>query len=179
MDHPVFSPTELVRPWRTATIVATAIAGVELVLLIVVGIVFLGRSLAPHVHAAAERQALAAPAPAVAEARPAEKPKHRAKPVAKLSRAQTAVLVLNGNGVQGAASEAASLVKARGYTVKEVGNAPRTGYARTMVMYRPGFGAEAARFAKDMNLVAVSALDGLKPAKLHGAHLVMLLGASR
>ena len=54
------------------------------------------------------------------------------------------MLVLNGNGVQGAAAEAASLVKARGYTVKDVGNAPRTGYARTIVMYRPGFGGRGA-----------------------------------
>ena len=70
----------------------------------------------------------------------------------RCSRARRrSVLVLNGNGVQGAAAQAsAALVRARGYTVKEVGNAPRTGYARTIVMYRPGFRAEAVRFAHDL-----------------------------
>ena len=57
MDHSAPS-FELVRPWRTATLVATTIAGLELVLLIVFGIILLGRSLGPHVQAAAERQAL-------------------------------------------------------------------------------------------------------------------------
>ena len=77
-----------------------------------------------------------------------------------------------------AAGEAASLAKARGYVVKDVGNAPRTGYARTMVMYRPGFRAEAIRFGHDLNIGVIAALDGMKPAQLHGAHLVLILGAS-
>ncbi len=47
------------------------------------------------------------------------------------------MLVLNGNGVQGAAALAAQLAQARGYPVLDVGNAPKTGYARTIVMYRP------------------------------------------
>ena len=51
VDHPV-SSAELVRPWRTATMVATAVAGLELVLLVVAGIVLLGKSMAPDVHAA-------------------------------------------------------------------------------------------------------------------------------
>jgi hypothetical protein len=56
------------------------------------------------------------------------------------------VLVLNGNGVQGAAALAARSSQARGYPVLDVGNAPKTGYARTIVMYRPGFRREAIRF---------------------------------
>ena len=179
MDHPAPS-SELARPWRTATLVATTIAGLELVLLVVAGIILLGRSLAPHVHAAAKRQALAS-APAVVHAVPAPvaKPVHRAPAVAELTRAKTQVLVLNGNGVQGAAAEAASLVTARGYAIKEVGNARRTGYGRTIVMYRPGFRPEAVRFGKDLNIRAVTPLDGIKVAQLHGAHLVLILGASR
>lgn len=179
MDHSAPS-FELVRPWRTATLVATTIAGLELVLLIVFGIILLGRSLGPHVQAAAERQALRTP-PKVSHAAPASvaKPVHRAPAVAELTRAKTQVIVLNGNGIQGAAAQAAALVKARGYAVKEVGNARRAGYGRTIVMYRPGFQREAVRFGKDLNIRAVTPLDGIKVAQLHRAHLVMVLGASQ
>lgn len=176
MEHPVPSH-ELVRPWRTATLVATAIAGLELVLLVVAAMVLLGKSLAPHVHAAAARQALK---PAVATHRaPAARSFRAPRAVVRLSRAHTGVLVLNGNGVPGAAAQAASLVTARGYRVRQVGNAPRTGYARSLVMYRPGFLGEARRFARDLDLSLVEPLDGMRPAQLHGGQLVLVLGASR
>jgi LytR cell envelope-related transcriptional attenuator len=177
VDHTAPS-TELVRPWRTATLVATAIAAIELALLIVCGIVLLGRSLAPHVHAAAERRALA-PKRAVAKLPAAAKPARPVRVVARLPRAKTKVVVLNGNGVQGAAAEAASLVQARGYRIKQVGNAPHTGYPKTIVMYRPGFAGEAKRFARDLNLGLVEPLDGMKPRQLHGAQVLIILGASR
>jgi LytR cell envelope-related transcriptional attenuator len=177
VDHPAPSP-EVARPWRTATLVATTVAGLELVLLVVAGIILLGRSLAPHVHAAAQRQART-PAPAVVHATPVVKPVHKRPAAAELTRAKTQVVVLNGNGVQGAAAEAASLIKARGYAVKKVGNAPRTGYGRTIVMYRPGFRLEAVRFGKDLNVGAVTPLDGIRVAQLHHAQLVMILGTSR
>jgi hypothetical protein len=179
VDHPASaSSPELVRPWRTATLVATAIAGLELVLLVAAGIVLLGKSLAPQVHAAAVRKALA-PAPAVSHPAWAAKASRPARAVARLPRGRTQVIVLNGNGVQGAAADSASLAKARGYVVEKVGNAPRTGYARTIVMYRPGFRPEAIRFGHDLDVKAVSPLDGLTPAQLHGAHLVLILGSSR
>jgi hypothetical protein len=175
VEHSVSSP-ELVRPWRTATLVATAIAGLELVLLIGAGMVLLGKSLAPHVHAAAARQAPAKPA----KSHPAPAaPSRRPHAIARVPRARIGVIVLNGNGVQGAAAEAAALVTARGYPVKKVGNAPRTGYARTSVFFAPGYEGEAKRFAKDMNLGQVGPLDGMKPAQLHGARLVLLLGSAR
>jgi hypothetical protein len=177
VDHPAPS-SELVRPWRTATLVAITIAGIELVLLVVAGIVLLGKSLAPQVHAAAKRQALK-PAPAVVHKGAAAKPVHRARTPAELTRGKTKVIVLNGNGIQGAAAEAASLVTARGYMVKEVGNAERTGYGRTIVMYRPGFRREGIRFGKDLNVRAVTPLDGIKVARLHRAHLVLILGTAR
>jgi hypothetical protein len=119
--------------------------------------------------------------PALAAPTHAKKARARPHPaqVKLLSRTHTKVVVLNGNGVAGAASEAASLVQARGYRVLEVGNAPRTGYARTMVMYRPHFRAEALRFQRDLNLTVVAPLDGMTPAQLKGAHLVEILGAAR
>jgi hypothetical protein len=158
--------------------VATAIAGIELILLVVAGIMLLGRSLAPHVKSAAAHRANAR-TPSASHAAPASKPSRPAPAPAELPRMRTRVIVLNGNGVQGAASEAASLVKARGYRVEHVGNAPRTGYARTLVMYRPGRRAEAVRFRRDLNTGVVTPLDGMKPAQLHGAQLVLILGSAR
>jgi hypothetical protein len=168
---------ELVRPWRTATLVATSIAAIELVLLIVGGMVLLGKSLAPSGHAATH--ATVAPKAASVRKEAPPKPHKPARAVAKLPRSKTHVIVLNGNGVSGAAAQEASLVEARGYRIKKVGNAPRSGYAKTIVMYRPGFTGEARRFARDLNLGLVSPLDGMKPAQLHGAQIVMILGASR
>ena len=179
MDHPL-SPTELVRPWRTATIVLTGIAAIQLVLLIGAGIILLGKQIAPHVHKAAAREAAAKPAKV---SHPTTKPKAtrtlaaHAKPT--LARAKTKVLVLNGNGVQGAAALAAQLAQARGYPVLDVGNATKTGYARTIVMYRPGFRSEALRFRHDLNLSVVAPIDGMTPAELKGAQLVEILGAAR
>jgi LytR cell envelope-related transcriptional attenuator len=179
VDHPL-AQTELVRPWRTATLVATGVAAVELALLIVAGLVLVGRQIAPHVHAAAARQA-AKPKPAAVHRAPAAsaaKARH-VQAVRVLPRGKTKVLVLNGNGVQGAAASAASLAQARGYPVLEVGNAPHTGYARTIVMYRPHFRAEALRFRRDLNLSVVAPLDGMTPRELKGAHLVEILGSAR
>ena len=179
MDHPL-APTELVRPWRTATLVLTGIATIQFVLLIGAGIVLLGKQIAPHVHKAAAREAAARP---VHVSHPAAKPKAtralaaHAAPV--LARAKTKVLVLNGNGVQGAAALAAQLAQARGYPVLDVGNAPKTGYARTIVMYRPGFRSEALRFQHDLNLSVVAPVDGMTLAELKGAKLVEILGAAR
>ena len=179
MDHPL-APTELVRPWRTATLVLTVIAAIQLVLLIVAGIVLLGKQIAPHVHRAAAREAAARP---VHVSHPAAKPKATrilaAHKTPMLARAKTRLLVLNGNGVQGAAALAAQLAQARGYPVLDVGNAPKTGYARTIVMYRPGFRSEALRFQHDLNLSVVAPLDGMTLAELKGAKLVEILGAAR
>ncbi len=179
MDHSV-STAQLTRPWRTATMVATAVAVLELVLLIVFGIGLLGRSIAPHVRAAAKREALtpaAARSPA-ATASAGKQAAHPAKVTRILPRGRTRIVVLNGNGLSGAAAEASALAKARGYAIETVGNAPRTGYARTMVMYRPGRHREAVRFAHDLGIAVVTPLDGMKPAQLHGAQLVEILGAS-
>jgi LytR cell envelope-related transcriptional attenuator len=177
---------ELVRPWRTATLVAGAIAGVELVLLVVLGIVLLGRSVAPQVRAAAARAATApthhathAASTSKAKAKPADRrPAHAAR---LLPRAKTSVLILNGNGINGAAAQAAGIVRSRGYAVTDTKNAPRTGYPTWRLMAAPGYAAEASRFARDMGLAKsrVGPLDGMVPRQLHGAKLVLILGTSR
>lgn len=155
-------------PWRRATLVAVAVATLELVVLVVLGVALLAEPVAQHVTRAAERQALA---PIV------EQPK--AKPVAgapKLTRAETSVIVLNGNGRAGAAAATAEQVRARGYTIGSVGNAPRTDYTRSLVLYRAGHEAEAKRLARDLKLKIVGPLDGMRPADLLGAHVAVVVG---
>jgi len=179
---PPAAQIELVRPWRTATLVTAGIAAVELVLLVILGVVVLGRSLAPHVHTAAARAARAqkhvAPAPAK---QAAPQPAHRAHTGRILSRSKTGILILNGNGINGAAAAAATVVRSRGYLVTATKNAPRTGYPTWRLMAAPGYGDEAIRFARDLNLARarVGPLDGMIPRQLHGAKLVLILGASR
>ena len=176
MDHPIrLDRVELaVRPWRTATVLIAAVAAVELVLLVVVGGALIakpepaGRSAAPKATAAASGSAGAAKAAMKARAT-------KAAP-AELPRRKVRVVVLNGNGRQGAAAAAAARVTGRGYRIGVVGNAPRHDYPRSLVMYRRGFEGEAQRLARDLGVQLVSPLDGMRPAQLHGAHAVYILG---
>jgi hypothetical protein len=150
-------------PWRTIAVVAAGIAALELLGLVVVGVALIAR---PVMHRA---QADAAAAPA--KHRQAKTP---ARPL--LPRGSISVTVLNGNGLAGAAAAQASRVRARGYLVGEVGNAPRSGYGRSVVMYRAGRRPEALRLARDLRIRLVSPLDGLRPRDLLGAQLAVVVG---
>jgi hypothetical protein len=88
------------------------------------------------------------------------------------------VLVLNGNGRTGAAAAEAARLQGLGYPVTGTGNAGRSDYATTSVMYRPGFRGEAIRLARDLGLHAVGPLDGLSLARLRGGKLAIILGAA-
>ena len=151
--------------WRTAAIVAAGVAALELVGLIVVGTVALGHTVTRH----GARAAVAS-----------HQPPAVSKPVrhAAIPRTKTRIVVLNGNGQAGAAGAEADAIRARGYKISAVGNAPGPSQGPTLVMYRPGFGAEAHRLARDTGIGVVSALDGLKTSSLHRAQLVIVLGAS-
>ena len=172
MDHPVPSPDALIRPWRTATFVASLVAALELVALVGIGLVVLAKPLAHHVAAAAENRALA---PIVPADRVATKPAPLGEP--KLPRARVSVLVLNGGGIAGAAAAESARISGAGYRIAAVGNAPKSDYTRTLVMYRKGFAPEAARLAHDLQLKIVGPLDGLRPAQLAGAQVAVVLGA--
>jgi hypothetical protein len=144
--------------------VASGVAAVELVLLLIVGIALLSKPLSAHAKEAALKRE-------VVEAIPSRPEPKRAT----LSRRETSVLVLNGNGIAGAAAAEASRARARGYLVAGTANAPRN-YGKTVVMYRAGHRPEAKRLAADMGVTLVGPLDGLRPRQLHGAQVVVVLG---
>jgi hypothetical protein len=158
-------------PWRAATLVVGAIAAAELVALIGIGAIHL----APRTHAVKA----AAGKPDAAKAKPAAQPpavrpapSHPLRP-----RDGVRVLVLNGNGVQGAASTKASSLQALGYRLGGAENAQRHDYAQSMVMYVPGWVKEARRVARDTGVRLVAPVDGLTPAKLKGSKIVLILGS--
>src|SRR5262245_28776081 len=117
------------------------------------------------------------------EQRPAAKPTPHAKraaspvPMPKLTRAQTSVMVLNGNGRQGAAAAGAARLEDFGYRIAGTANARRQDYAATVVMYRTGYRAEGLRLARDLKVKVVGPLDGLAPSALQGGQLAIVIGA--
>ncbi len=139
----------------------------------VVGVTLLAKPVADGVRQAAEAKVFAPLEAAPAKPRP--QPAKVGAP--NLARAETSVLVLNGGGRSGAAAAQAASLEARGYTIGAVGNAPRSDYTRSLVMYRKGFAAEAARLAKDARLKIVGPLDGLRARDLKGAHVVLVIGS--
>ncbi len=172
MDAPFDAPDALIRPWRTATLVASLVAAVELVLLVVAAVLLLAKPLSHAMQRQAQAAAIEAPKKQIAAA---TKPATPA--VAKLTRDETKVFVLNGNGRSGAAAAAAAKLQAFGYRVPATGNAARTDYANTVVMYRRGYRGDALRLAHDLHVKVVGPLDGMKPSALHGGQLAVLLGA--
>ena len=91
-------------------------------------------------------------------------------------RAATSVLVLNGNGRAGAAGGVSSRLLADGYRRAPATNAQVMTYARSLVLYRPGWEREAKRLAKDAHIRAVAPLDGPLPAGAARAPLVAIVG---
>src|SRR5205814_6939122 len=159
-------------PWRTATLVASAVATIELLGLIVVGAFVLAH---PFRHAAKHTATTATKAAGVHRAAPVHRhvvpvpAKVRVAPVAShplRARSQVRVLVLNANGVQGAAHVEAARLQSLGYRIGGAANAPSHHYSQSMVMYLPGFRKEAQRLARETSIRLVTPVDGLTPAAL-------------
>lgn len=173
MDAPLPAPDALIRPWRTATLVASLVAAVELVVLVAVALVLLAKPLSHAMERHAQKAAFAPERKhAAAVVKKAEK-----ITLPKLMRTETGVFVLNGNGRSGAAAAESSKLSALGYRVPGTGNATRQDYATTVVMFKRGYAAEGRRLATDLHIKVVGPLDGLKPAALHGGQLAIVLGA--
>jgi hypothetical protein len=174
VDQPIPIPSD--QPWRRTALVASAIAGFELFALIVLVFVLLGKPVVREIREHAATQAAStqhAAHPKTTKAAPDAK---KAK-APSLSRHQTSVMVLNGNGIQGAAGQESAALHSLGYMIAGTGNAERSDIRHTLVMYRPGYKPEAERLAADLHGARVGPLDGLTPAELDGAHLALVLGS--
>ena len=91
-------------------------------------------------------------------------------------RSATPVLVLNGNGIAGAAGDISNRLLAHGYRSAPATDARVTTYARSVVLFRLGWENEAQRLAKDARIRAVAPLDGSLPRWYRDARLVVILG---
>jgi hypothetical protein len=152
--------------------VAVAVAAVELILLLVIGGGAIVDAASARLRIEARDHALAP----VSSQKPAAR-KPVPAPAAKRPRSATVVLVLNGNGRTGAAAAAASRVHGRGYKIGRVGNASRSDYPTSLVMYRAGFVGEGRRLARDLGVKRVGPLDGMRAGELGRAQVVYILGA--
>jgi LytR cell envelope-related transcriptional attenuator len=173
MDHPAefVSP----QPWRAAAIVASGVAALELFALILLGLVF-GAKLFSDKAADATKAAVHQERPAATAGKESSGSSAHAGPVKLLPRAQTSVIVLNGNGIPGAAAVSADHAHELRYIVTATGNAPRTDFQHSLVMFRPGYKAAATRLAKDMSVKRVTPLDGMQKGDLQGAQLALIIG---
>jgi hypothetical protein len=177
MDHSNHLTTQ--DPWRATALVASGIAALELLLILVLAaVLFVGPLSGDDAKPAAAAQAQAAKPAAEAPAKDAAKkqPAAPAKAEPTLERGETSVIVLNGNGTSGLAGEKADLVRTKGYLIAGTANAPRTDFARSVVMFRPGYEAEARRLAKDFRVPRVAPLDGVTKRDLQGAHVALIVG---
>jgi hypothetical protein len=177
VEHVYSSQDTVSTPWRTAAIVAAGVAAVELFVLVVVGVIFGAKLLtdqAERVIAAPTRSERTAARDSVAGGErqgAATAPKG-----AELPRGRTSVIVLNGNGVSGAAAVGADRLRRFHYIIAATGNAPRSDFRHSLVMYRPGFRAEAVRLGHDLHVRRAVPLDGLTRRDLQGAHLALIIG---
>jgi hypothetical protein len=124
-------------------------------------------------------RAAAAPAPTPTAKAAAAKGGERgraATPAVPPAR-ETPVVVWNGFGGQGAATEVADRARAAGYPVVGVRDAPRRSYRTTYVLFVPGREAAAKALAGKLGLgdAAVRPLDGIRPAAIRPAQLLVIL----
>lgn len=155
----ISAPPASPRQWRTATLVACGIVAFQVLVLVIVvkGVASTGSR--GHPEKASAHQKIG-----------------RAEPTSPtLPRARTKILVLNGNGIGGAAAAESGRLVARGYKVSGTGNTAQA-YGQSVVLYRPGKLPEAKRLAADEGIPLVGPLDGITLRELHGAHLVIVLG---
>jgi LytR cell envelope-related transcriptional attenuator len=173
VEFPVTLPSS--PDWRRAALAAAVLAAVELVVLVILAVGAFGLPFAEE----RRREALASSGAqtghrdsGVASADSGRK----GVPTPRQTRSETSVVVLNGNGITGAADLAAAPVRKQQYILTATGNAPRSDFRRTLVMYRPGFEGEAHRLARDVGAERVAPLDGLRGADLLGAQLALIVG---
>jgi apolipoprotein N-acyltransferase len=175
VDTPV--EYEPLQPWRAAAMIATAVAVIELFLLLLIGFVVGAKAFGDKTEAATvaaiKRQVPQTATTSAQDGKPAAQGKH--KEHALLPRGRTSVVVLNGNGIPGAAATTADTAHNLHYVITATGNAPST-FSRSVVMFRPGYKPAAQRLAKDMSIKHVTPLDGITKGDLQGAQLAVVIG---
>jgi LytR cell envelope-related transcriptional attenuator len=181
MDHVYVRKQTADTPWRTAAVVAGGIAAIELFILVILGVAFGAKLTSDHaeqavINATTAAKVEAAAPPATSTETKKAKTHTNAAPTASLPRGKTSVIVLNGNGTPGAAAATAQQLRHFRYTVAATGNANRTDFARSLVMYRKGYEGEAIRLAHDLHIKRVTPLDGMQLRDLQGAHLALIVG---
>jgi len=142
-------------PWRLATLVASAVA-----LAILAGLVLTRRP---------------------AQTRPVSdtgRVRTRQEVTPLRPRSRLSVLVLNGNGASGAAGTEATTILARGYRHAIPSDATQLDYARSLVLFRPGWQREAERLARDVKIPTVATLDGRVAPEYAHVPLIVILGAN-
>ena len=171
MDSSLVSSIELpAESWRRLTLVLAAIAAVEAIVILVAGVVLAVRPFAHHLRSSNASSA-------ALDLRGKTGPD---SPVGKatLTRRQTVVMVLNGNGRTGAAAMSAAHLESIGYPIGTVGDAGRIDYPKSVIMFKRGARPEAVRLAQDLHVRTVGPLDGMAPAQLGRARLVYIVGNS-
>jgi len=167
VEHSLATPVDFRR--NRLTFLLGAIAAAEALVILVASVVLLAKPLARKVKSAAIDQAAASlSAHKTGPKTPTGKP--------TLPRTKTAVIVLNGNGITGAAAAAARPVHRLGYPIRKVDNAHRSDYPRSVVMFRKGFRPEAMRLGRDLHVKIVGPLDGIRVGEMHRAQLVYVVG---
>jgi len=159
-------------PWRAAALVAVVLATAELAALVALD----GGRLYHALHHPAAPPAVTGteqtrPVAATGRVSSGQAPTTPLRPRSRIS-----VLVLNGDGISGAAGAEATRLLAHGYGHARAANAAETNYARSVVLFRPGWEREAERLARDARAKVVSPLDGRLPAGSGHPELVLILG---
>ena len=153
MEH--VQPLSRPFPWRLAALVASGLA-----LAILGGLVLTHGTAGTHPSSASG---------------PVQK---RQPEIPLRPRSRISVLVLNGNGVSGAAGGLATDLLARGYRHAIPTDAPSLDYARSFVLFRPGWQREAERLAREARIPAVAPLDGRVAPRYASVPLVLILGSN-
>jgi LytR cell envelope-related transcriptional attenuator len=174
LDAPFLTPAELVRPWRRATFIAGAIAGIELIALLGAGAMLLAKPLSHEINKAAVASIESTPVSKQLQTaiKKMNAPAGKAHP-----RAHVKIMVLNGNGVNGAAGTAATRLHHLGYRIAGTANAKRQDYATSVVMYKPGFRADGMKLAKAIGVKVVGPIDGIPASSMHGGDIAVIVGA--
>jgi hypothetical protein len=170
VEHSLQSPLDLpADSWRRLSYLLGALAALEALVILVAGVVFLAKPFAHELKHVALNNFSSAEGKTGPHT-PAGKP--------KLVRDKVVVMVLNGNGINGAAGRNATRLRRLGYKIGTVGNAERTDYPRSLVLYRRGYRPEAVRLARDVHAKIAAPIDGIRTKQLGRAELAYVVGAN-